>query len=935
MQSCPPVLLAFWLLLPLAVQPQMIGVPFVEAYPKEQYGYGTQNWDIAQGPTGLLYFANNEGLLEFDGADWRRFPLPNRTILRSLLIRDGRIYAGGQNEFGVYRPDARRKWRFESWKARIPAAHRDFEDVWEITAQGDRIYFLASGKLYVWRGDTCRVLPTPPIRFFGAAGDRLYAQGQDGRCYTLAGDTLAPLPGTESLTRTEIRRVIARGEQLLLATHRHGLFSYDGAAVRKWSYEGENFFNPRFINTAAVLADGDIVLGTGFQGVVVVGPDGRFKYRVGTADGLANNRVICTFVDRQHNLWLGLDNGISMVRTNSPFSRLYPRDELAGAGYDVAIANDRIYLGVSSGLLTASWSNHPITDHLQLVPGTDGQVWGIDVIDDRVLLSHQGGAFLVREDIATPFYDATGVWLFQPDRYRKDLLLSGTYRGISFFDRAGPTFRYELPGLAESSRFVVQDRSGAYWMAHPYRGIYRIQHPHDPARRTVERLGPAQGLPSDLHNHVFAINDEILICGERGIFTFDTTARVFRPYEPIERYLGSEVKVRRLFAGPDGDVWFVTANEIGVLDVEVRGLTREIHKRVFPELLPLLNGGWERIYAYDEDHVFIATVNGFVHYDARRRPPDSTRFEVVVHEVVINKDSLFYPTGEGPPLTLPHDQNTLLFKVAATDYVYNETVAFQYQLPEVDADWSPPGPLRAKEYTNLPPGDYTLRVRAVNSHGTYSPVATFSFHIARPWYATNWARGLFVFLLLLTGFLVYRRIGRKYAALRSEVDTTVQQSRAEIQRLETEKVQAQLDHKKRELVSATLHLVQKNETIADIVDRLDEIRKASREDAVQHQLQKLMHALKKAAESDEGWEQAMYHFNELHADFFDRLKAAHPDLTPKDLRICAYLKMNLSSKEMASLMNISLRGVEASRYRLRKKLDLPSEANLTEFLMGA
>ncbi len=85
---------------------------------------------------------------------------------------------------------------------------------------------------------------------------------------------------------------------------------------------------------------------------------------------------------------------------------------------------------------------------------------------------------------------------------------------------------------------------------------------------------------------------------------------------------------------------------------------------------------------------------------------------------------------------------------------------------------------------------------------------------------------------------------------------------------------------------------------------------------------------------DKGWNQVMFHFNELHEDFFDRLKKAYPSLTPKDLRLCAYLKMNLTTKEMATLMNVSLRGVEASRYRLRKKLDLSSEANLTEFVMG-
>jgi len=933
-QKMPGILFFSILLLQRLGYAQMTGIPFVDAYPKEEYGFGTQNWDIDQGEDGLLYFANNEGLLEFDGTDWRLFSLPNRTILRAILIREGRIYAGGQNEFGVYRPDIREKWRYSSLKERIPEEHRNFEDVWAMEALGETIYFLASGKIFILREDTCRVLDDRPIRFFAKAGKTLFAQDRNGVLYTLQGDTLAPVPGSEQFNKAAVRAVLAQEEHFLIATHKRGLFRYDSRGILRWPNEGEKRFDPQFTNTADVLDNGEIVLGTGFKGVVMMEPDGRFKYRVSTDDGLANNRVICTFVDRQNNLWLGLDNGISMVRTNSPFSRIYPRGELEGAGYDVAIVNNKIYLGVSSGLLYADWSSKPTPDDLQLVPGTKGQVWGLDVIDDRLLLSHQDGAFLIQDNKAERFFEETGVWLFTRDQYRDDLIISGNYRGISIFERESLAYRYDIPGLSESSRFIEQDRWQNYWMAHPYRGVYRIRAPHDPARRRVDLLGPDQGLPSALHNHVFKINGEMLICAEKGVFTFDEMKNTFLPYEPVNQYLGTEGKVRRLFEGPAGDIWFITEQEIGVLDVEEQGLTRTISKKVFPELLPLMNSGWERIYPYDENHVFISTINGFVHYDNRHSPSVQPRFEVVLHEMVVNKDSTLYPAGTGEELTFSHRQNSFLFNVSATEYVNNGTVQFQYWLKGFDENWTPPGNLKAKEYTNLPFGEYELNVRAVNISGDYSPVYALKFTITRPWYASGWTLAFLSLLFLLSVFFIYRRIRKKYKALQSEVDSTKKKSKAEIQRLETEKIQAELDHKKRELVSATLHLVQKNETIAGIVNKLSEIRKNSREEKVKRQLQKLMHSLKKGEVMDEGWDQVMYHFNELHEDFFERLKKEYPALTPKDLRICAYLKMNLTSKEMASLMNISLRGVEASRYRLRKKMELSSEVNLTEFFMG-
>lgn len=922
------------ILLPAIGYSQMIGIPFVDAYPKEKYGYGTQNWDIDQGADGLLYFANNDGLLEFDGASWRLFPLPNRTILRSIMISDGMIYAGGQNEFGVFQSDIRRKWHYRSLKERIPGEHRNFEDVWEIESLGNQIYFRASGKIFVLGEDTCRVLDNIPIRFFGKAGKTLFAQGRNGVLYTVERDKLSPVPGTGKLEKAEIRRVLTQGENFLITTYKRGLFRYDGQGLQQWGREGTHYFDQQLTNTADGLDNGDIVLGTGFKGVVILDSDGRFKYRVSTDDGLANNRVICTFVDRQKNLWLGLDNGISMIRTNSPFSRIYPEGELEGAGYDVAIVNDKIYLGVSSGLLYADWNSKPISEDWRLIPGTKGQVWGLDVIDDQLLLSHHEGAFLIRDDQASRFFDETGVWLFAPDLYRDDLILSGNYRGISIFEREVLQYRYDIPGLSESSRFIVQDAFQDYWMAHPYRGVYRIRAPHDPDRRAIDLLGPDQGLPSTLHNHVFRINGEILICAEKGVYTFDETTATFQPYEPINRYLGADVKVRRLFESPDGDIWFVTEAEIGVLDIEEQGLARTITKKVFPELLPLMNGGWEKIFPYDEHHVFISTIKGFIHYNQSHTSSSDPRFNVVLNEVILNKDSILFPAGTGAQLVFTHRQNSLLFDVGATEYVNNNSVQFQYFLKGFDEKWTPPSNLKTKEYTNLAPGAYELNIRAVNINGAHSPVYSLNFTITSPWYASAGALGLFSLLLVGLGLLVYLRVRKKYKALKSEVDFTVKKSKAAIQRLETEKIQSELDHKKRELVSATLHLVKKNETIADIVDKLSEIRKSSRDEKVRRQLQKLMESLKKGEVMDEGWDQVMYHFNEMHEDFFDRLKRDYPALTPKDLRICAYLKMNLTSKEMASLMNVSLRGVEASRYRLRKKLDLPSEVNLTEFIMA-
>ena len=94
------------------VYTQQIGIPFIKSFSKELYGYGTQNWEVDQDHQGVLYFANNDGMVSFDGRNWELFRLPSKTICRSLLVHGDEIYVGGQNEFGKFVKDVEEKWKF-------------------------------------------------------------------------------------------------------------------------------------------------------------------------------------------------------------------------------------------------------------------------------------------------------------------------------------------------------------------------------------------------------------------------------------------------------------------------------------------------------------------------------------------------------------------------------------------------------------------------------------------------------------------------------------------------------------------------------------------------------------------------------------------------------------------------------------------------------
>jgi DNA-binding CsgD family transcriptional regulator len=161
----------------------------------------------------------------------------------------------------------------------------------------------------------------------------------------------------------------------------------------------------------------------------------------------------------------------------------------------------------------------------------------------------------------------------------------------------------------------------------------------------------------------------------------------------------------------------------------------------------------------------------------------------------------------------------------------------------------------------------------------------------------------------------------------------VQQTQAELSIIRNEKLEAEIQFKNQKLAATTMHLVQKNEMLVTISETLRQVLEQSTSAAVKKDLRQVLNLLNFDQKLDEDWEQFAQYFDQVHVNFLGRVREKFPKLSQNDYKLCAYLRMNLSTKEIASLMNISVRGVEASRYRLRKRLDLPNETNLNEFIM--
>jgi DNA-binding CsgD family transcriptional regulator len=240
---------------------------------------------------------------------------------------------------------------------------------------------------------------------------------------------------------------------------------------------------------------------------------------------------------------------------------------------------------------------------------------------------------------------------------------------------------------------------------------------------------------------------------------------------------------------------------------------------------------------------------------------------------------------------------------------------------------------------NLDSGSHSLII--YNHDGaTYNKVSSFAFYVAMPWYFSFWM--LLLYLVLIGSILLvyYRWNKMRYAQkLKLQEEELKHQKKIleielkaenELNSQEYEKhiLELELQSKSSEVTGKSLSIAKQSEmieSIQGILDREIDLNKVKSE---------INKTIKINAVNKHEWETFETNLNQIHNEFIIKLTKKYTELTPKDIKLCVYLKMNLSSKEIAPMMNISYRGVELHRYRLRKKLQLVQDDNLSRFLLS-
>ncbi|MEY8849228.1 triple tyrosine motif-containing protein [Psychroserpens sp. XS_ASV72] len=908
-------------------------IPPINVFSESEYDAESQNWSISQDSQKSIYVANNNGLLKFDGERWHLYPSPNNTIIRSVKVLNERIYTGCYMEFGYWEPSQYGTLEYTSLSNKIKDRLIEDEQFWTIISIDNWILFQSLNRIYSYneKTDAFKIIEsaTKLTKMFKVDNTIYFQKLHDG-LYKIENGKGQLVTNHKIVQDNTIVKVLEHNDLFLVQTQENGFFILKDGNLEPWEISAKSLLLKSSVYSSLLLSDNRFALGTISNGVIFLKPNGDLDYTINQPLGLSNNTVLSIFEDAEHNIWLGLDKGINCINTKSPFKIYIDNDGTLGTIYTSAIFNGNLFLGTNQGLFFKSFNSN---DDFRLIEGTKGQVWSLVKHDGQLFCGHDSGTFLINNGKAKSISDVQGTWNILPVN---DVLLQGNYDGLYVLKKKNGEWQmsHKIKGFDISSKHFDFYNDQTLFVNHEYKGVYRLKLNSD-LTEVVELTNDFE-VRKGLNSSLVKYQDHIWYAYQEGIFKYDEPTDKFEKDSILSQIYDDESYITGkliLDSSKDGRLWGFSKDNICYVSQGQLSNTLKINSLSLPHEIGKMMVGYENILPIGNDTYLLGTSMGYIIVDLDKIQPKD--FSVTISSISnYDLSSEKQPVDKNNQAIFENSFNNFELVFNAPVYDKFSKVEYQYQLEGLYDEWSEWSKEAHVLFKNLPHGEYTFNLKARSGKTLAQNMPSYSFTIKKPWYLTN-VMVLFYtigFILLIIAvhniYKAYYKKQKKQLMLQNQKDMELKEleSQQQLMHLKNEKLQQDVDNKNRELAISTMSLIKKNEFLSGIKEELKNVNK-------NNTLKPVIKIIDKNLNNTDDWKFFQEAFNNADKDFLKKVKAKHPKLTPNDLKLCAYLRLNLSSKEIAPLLNISPRSVEVKRYRLRKKMDLPHESSLTNYIL--
>jgi AraC family chitin signaling transcriptional activator len=914
-------------------------LPPVISFSSKDYQADNQNWSISQGENNHIYVANNKGLLEFNGDSWSLYPSPNESIIRSVLVFDHKIFTGCYREFGFWERQNTGTLKYTSLSKILEDEMEEDEQFWTILNYANFILFQSLNSIYIYNlqnGNIEKISSEEGITKMFQIENDIYLSKPKTGIFKLSNGKTELVSDHPIFKENLIINLYKTDNVILVQTNSSGIYTLE-ENPKLWGNENNNYLKSLNVYNSLQTTSGDIILGTISQGVVYVNQQGKIDLQITKSQSLSNNTVLSIFEDSSGNIWLGLDNGIDCINLKSAIRIFNDDSGKLGTVYASAVYDEKLFLGTNQGLFYRSLDKDA-DDKFKLIEASVGQVWSLFVYDDRLFCGHHDGTFIVENTTLKKISDRPGAWCFKTVDSNENLLLQGNYEGVSLLEKTNGEwqFRNTLTGFNMSSKFIEFVDSNTFLVAHEYKGIYKLT--ADENFNKISSIHRDNTVEKGLYSSLVKSLDGIYYAYEKGIWKYNHSIRGFQKdtfysklYDPQNYTSG------KLVATDNGAaVWNFTERFINYITQSKVSKTLEVLSIPIPNSTRNAMLGYENVIEYKDGVYLFGNAQGYFLVDVKRFQNRRQNPLLAINKITANQFNnppFYLPLNERPQLE--NKNNNIYFNFSITEFEKFYTTEYQYKLSGLMDDWSSWQTISEVSFNNLPYGDYEFSVRGRIGEHNYSEIINYPFRVNRPFVLSNSMLVLYVFIILILVLIIhniyktyYKRQRRKIEFKnKRELEFKESENKRALMRLKNEKLQQEIESKNRELAISTMSLIKKNEFLNSIKSELNYFSQENKD------VKKVIKIIDKNLNSNDDWKFFEEAFNNADQDFFKKIKSNHSSLTPDDLRLCAYLRLNLSSKEIAPLFNISPKSVEVKRYRLRKKMDLPNETNLTNYIL--
>ncbi len=775
------------------------GLPAYRTIKPDEYKSHPQIWEMLQLKNNKVMLCTYQDVLMYNGNKFRKINktfISVRAALEDTLVE--KIYVGGDVSFGYFKKDSIGEYNYINLSNKLPDKLKNFVVILGVEKLNNKYYFFGLNRIFIYNNNDSllKVIPAnTSFRYSFKIKNRIFTFEMGGGLAEVVNDSIKIIPETKEFKNGRIYGIAMLNDSIaLLSAKPGGIYKWniESASIKKIKTSADDYFKTFDAKTIKIFKNGNIGVGTGGGGLVVLNKDFTTSFIFNTTNGLPDDEVYAFFEDKNSNIWVSTNNGFSILYNYSNINYInLDENGIKNIPIGGEIKDSTYYLATLGGLYKFTMTNIPNEDNhfLNLKPDKNNPVIRnqfLDIIkadNGDILLTGSNSLIILRND--KPILNLNG---YLTSVVAKSRIYENTFyvpytKGLITLHNVDNKWEYDKINLnfKSQTRFVYEQDSLNLYVSTINTSLMHIKYKDTSSKEYTSK--EINLLPFNNKNIpvLFILNDT-LFSFSYGIdsvktYFFDAKKDTMLEWHYKVKFLNNSnsndlpgynvdytiypdslmffrcnYNLTSLYL--KNDTFFI--NSYPFRDMKKAGITALVYDKKT-----------KLFWGATTDYIFNIKPNSDINIK-------HNNFRAYIDNFVLINDSIISYNNENPLTVLPYKYNGFTIYFSAPFFNRNDKVKFKYFLEGFDKKWSKLTETHFTKYTNLPPGNYTFRVKALNIFKDESTEASYHFTILPPWYITWWAYIIYITILILLVIFVAKIYSKKLKADNEKLERIVE-----------------------------------------------------------------------------------------------------------------------------------------------------------------